>query len=294
MIKEIHAKKLLSTTKSPQAWFNVKYNMNIYRGCEHQCIYCDSRSECYGIENFNDVLVKINAVELLAKELAGKRVKGIIGTGAMSDPYTKAESKYNLTGKTLEMIAQHGFPIHIITKSNLIIKDIDTLKDINRIHASVAFTVTTTDDELGKKLEPGASLISERLKAMESLACAGIYTGITMMPILPFIGDTEHNVIGIVERAAQCGAKYIVPWFGMSLRDRQRAYYYSRLDSLFPGVRERYQRKFGNQYSCSANNAEQLKYMFNEACSKYGIITKMSETKNYTYKAPEGDQLSLI
>jgi DNA repair photolyase len=152
MIKEIQAKTLLSHIKQPDTWFGLKYNMNLYRGCEHQCIYCDSRSECYQIEKFSDVLVKVNAIPLLRKELASKRVKGTIGTGSMSDPYTHAERRYNLTGQALGIIAEFGFPVHIITKSDMILKDLETLRDINRALAVVSFTITTTDDELGKSL----------------------------------------------------------------------------------------------------------------------------------------------
>jgi len=256
--------------------------MNLYRGCEHQCIYCDSRSECYQVEDFRDVLVKVNAIELLRKELASKRVKGIIGTGSMHDPYTPTEGRYRLTGQALEVIAQFGFPVHINTKSDLILKDLDTLCVINRVHASVCFSITTTDDQLAKKLEPGAPLVSDRLKAMQVLSAHGIYTGIAMMPILPFIEDSEENITDIVRKAHEYGATYIIPWFGMSLRDRQRAYYYDQLDELFPGMREKYERRFGNQYHCAANNADRLAKVFSKLCSQYGIVTQV---KQYAPKA---------
>ncbi len=289
MIKEIKAKRLLSHVKQPDLWFGLKYNMNIYRGCQHQCIYCDSRSECYQIENFNDIQVKINAIELLQKELPSKRVKGTIGTGAMSDPYTPIEKKLLLTRKALEVIAQYQFPIHMITKSDLVFRDLDILQEINRVYAAVSFTITTTDDELAKKLEPGAPSPTERFKAMNALADVGVYTGITMMPILPFIEDNEENIISIVEKTYASGAKYIIPWFGMTLRDQQRAYFYQKLDELFPGVKRKYQTKFGNRYQCNVNQGKELWESFNELCSKYGITTKMEK---YVEKKP--DQLSLF
>jgi DNA repair photolyase len=158
MIKQIMAKVLLSRVKGPDPWFGFYYNMNLYRGCEHRCIYCDSRSECYRIENFHDLLVKVNAIDLLKKELASKRVKGTIGTGSMNDPYTPTEARLNMTGQALEVIAQYGFPVHIITKSDLILKDLDTLRKINCVGAAVSFTITTADDELAKKVEPYAPL----------------------------------------------------------------------------------------------------------------------------------------
>ncbi len=290
MIKEIQAKVLLSHVKQPDTWFGLKYNMNLYRGCQHRCIYCDSRSECYQIENFDrDVLVKANAIDLLRQELARKRVKGVIGTGAMNDPYMPVERDLNLTGRALEVIAQFRFSVHVLTKSDLVLRDIDTLCEINERYAAVSFTITTADDELGKKLEPGASLVSERLKAMQVLAQRGIHTGITMMPILPFIEDNEENITRIVRLAHEYGATYIIPSFGMTTRDRQRAYYLNKLDELFPGLREKYERRFGDQYYCAANNMPRLTKRFNELCQQYGIATRLPQ-----YAPETGVQLSLF
>jgi DNA repair photolyase len=247
--------------------------MNLYRGCQHQCIYCDSRSECYQIEDFRDVLVKVNAIDLLERELSHKRIKGPIGTGSMSDPYLPAELQYNLTGQALQVIARHGFPVHMITKSDLVLKDLDTLVEINRVHAAVCFTITTADDNLGKKLEPGAPLVSDRFRAMQCLAVCGIPVGVTLMPVLPFIEDNPENITAIVEHAAEHGASFIIPWFGMSMRDRQRAYYYDQLDRLFPGLRLKYEQRFGDRYSCPARNASELGRLFNELCTQNGIAT---------------------
>jgi len=290
MINEIQAKVLLSHVKQPDTWFGLKYNMNLYRGCQHQCIYCDSRSLCYGIEKFSDVVVKVNAIELLEDELPRKRVKGTIGTGAMSDPYTPAEKTYNLTGQALEVIARFAFPVHIITKSDMVLKDLETLQDINRTQATVSFSITTTDDDLARRLEPGAPLPSDRLKAMTILAAKGIQVGVTMMPILPFIEDSAANIANIIKKAKAAGASYIVPWIGMSLRDRQRAYYYDKLDRLFPGMRGQYVRKFGNQYSCSANHADQLYKLFNELCAHYHLAQSVQQ---FTPKSSP-EQLSLF
>jgi DNA repair photolyase len=290
MIQEIQAKVLLSHVKQPDTWFGLKYNMNLYRGCQHRCIYCDSRSECFQIDNFDrDVLVKANAIDLLRQELARKRVKGVIGTGSMNDPYMPVERKLNLTGRALEVIAQFRFSVHILTKSDLVLRDLDTLCQINERYAAVSFTITTADDELGKKLEPGASLVSDRLKAMRVLAQRGIHTGVTMMPILPFIEDNEENIAQIVRLAHEYGATYIIPSFGMTMRDRQRAYYLNKLDELFPGLREKYERRFGDQYYCAANNMSWLEERFNELCKQYGIATRAPQ-----YAPETGVQLSLF
>ncbi len=277
MIKEIQAKTLLARVKGPDDWFGLYYNMNLYRGCQHQCIYCDSRSECYQIENFNhDVLVKANAVDLLRRELAGKRVVGAIGTGSMNDPYMPLEAEVRLTRRALEVIAEFGFPVHAITKSDLVLRDLDLLTIIQqKTYAAVTFTVTTADDALGKRLEPGASVSSRRLAALRTLSRGGLLTGIALMPVLPFIEDSEENIQKIVTLAAENGAGYILPAFGMTLRDRQRAYYYDKLDRLFPGLRARYEKAFGERYSAAAQNAGKLRKIFNDLCEEYGIATKM-------------------
>ena len=277
MIKEIQAKVLVSHVKQPDPWFGLKYNMNLYRGCQHQCIYCDSRSECYQIEDFNhDVLIKANALDLLRKELARKRTKGTIGTGSMNDPYMPLEREVNLTGRALEIIAQFRFPVHIVTKSDMVLRDMDTLIEINSVYAAVSFTITTADDELGKKLEPGAPLVSDRFRAMQILANHGIHTGVTLMPVLPFIEDTEENITAIVEAAHEYGATYFIPWFGMSLRDRQRAYYYTQLDRHFPGLRRRYERTYGDRYDCPVPNADRLAKLFYELCERHSIATRIT------------------
>jgi DNA repair photolyase len=290
MIKEIQAKVLVSYVKQPDPWFGLKYNMNLYRGCQHQCIYCDSRSECYQIEDFDhDVLIKANALDLLRKELARKRVKGTIGTGSMNDPYMPLEEEVNLTGRALEIVAQFRFPVHIVTKSDLVLRDLDTLIEINKVYATVSFTVTTADDEMGKKLEPGAPLVSDRFRAMRVLADHGIRTGVTLMPILPFIEDTEENITAIVEAAHEHGATYFIPWFGMSLRDRQRAYYYAQLDRLFSGLRRRYERTYGDKYDCPVPNADRLAELFYELCQQRAIATRITP-----YEPETATQLSLF
>lgn len=276
MIHEIQAKVMLSHSRQPDPWFGLKYNMNLYRGCQHQCIYCDSRSECYGIEQFSDVLVKVNAIDLLRRELPCKRVKGTIGFGSMSDTYGPVERDYNLTGRALEVIAAHGFPVHIITKSDLVLKDLDTLRAVNRVFAVISFTITTADDDLARRIEPGAPPPSRRLKALAALAEQGIHTGVTLMPVLPFLEDSETNIVEIVRQAKAHGAEYVLPAFGMTLRDRQREYYYAQLDRLFPGLRIRYEQRFGNRYSCAAQGADRLAARFEEVCAEVGMSTHVS------------------
>jgi DNA repair photolyase len=280
MIKEIQAKTILSHSKSPDPWFGIQYTMNLYRGCQHQCIYCDSRSDCYQIENFNDTLVKVNALELLKKELPRKRIKGTVGTGSMNDPYAPVEKQYQLTRGALNLFIEYGFPVHVLTKSKLVMRDVDLLSQIARdSRALVSFTITTCDDNLGKKLEPGAALVSERLAAMKYLSERGIKVGVLLMPVLPFIEDNWENIRGIVELAHAHGAGYILAAFGMTQRKGSQEYYLRQLERLFPGMKEKHLRAFGNRYECSVNGAKQLSEQFKALCAQKGISLRVPQYK---------------
>ena len=210
-------------------------------------------------------------LELLAKELARKRVKGPIGTGSMSDPYNPVEARYRLTRRVLEVIARFAFPVHIITKSDLVLRDLDLLVEINRAQAVVCFTITTTDDELARQVEPGAPPPSARLAAMQTLAQRGILVGTSLMPVLPFLEDTPENITAVVEQTAAHGGSFLIPWFGMSMRDRQREWFYRELDRRFPGVREKYERRYGERYDCPAPNAARLAQVFSQSASRLGL-----------------------
>jgi DNA repair photolyase len=289
MIKEIKARVILNTVRQPDEWFGLKYNMNLYRGCQHQCIYCDSRSACYQIENFSDILVKANAIELLRKELSRKRVKGTIGTGSMNDPYMPIEAQRELTRQSLQVIAEHRFPVHIITKSDLVLRDLDLLRQISQVFAAVSLTITTADDGLAMKIEPGAPAASARFDALKVLSQKGIIAGVTLMPVLPFLEDNLENIHQIVIRAHQAGARYIIPAFGMTLRDRQRDHYFQKLDLHFPGLKGKYQRKFGLSYHASANHAADLERKFRDWCRELNIATRMPQ-----YSPPQVNQMPLF
>jgi DNA repair photolyase len=282
-LRQIAARTLLGSVRQPDDWFGLRYNLNLYRGCQHQCIYCDSRSECYRIEDFSEVLVKANAIELLRRELASKRVRGTIGTGSMNDPYQPLEAEVGLARRALEVIAEFRFPVHILTKSALVLRDLELIRHIGRVYSAVSFTITTPHDELGRKLEPGAALPSERFRAMRALADAGVLTGVLLMPVLPFIEDEPKDVELLVRRAAESGARYVVASFGMTMRDRQRAYYYEQLDRLFPGLREKYERRFGERYSCPCRGARGLERRSRELCAELGMATRIPR-----YAVPAG------
>lgn len=276
-MKTVPAKTIV-TRITRGGWFGCDYNMNIYRGCTHGCIYCDSRSHCYHIENFDEVAAKENALEIIAHELSHKILRGVVGTGAMSDPYNQYEECFNLTGGALELLERYGFGVHVVTKSDLITRDIDLYKAIGE-NASVCLclTVTTFDDELCKKIEPRAPVTSRRLAAIKELSQAGIYTGITLMPVLPFINDTWENVSAIVEAAAKSGAKFIYPLFGVTLREGQRGYFYDRLTENFPGKKEKYISRFGSSYQCDSPNAAGIWKRFAALCDRFGLFYNMRD-----------------
>ena len=293
-VREIEAKTLLSSATRPDPWFGIKYTMNLYRGCGHHCIYCNSRSECYQIEDFDgEVLVKSNALDLLKKELPRKRVKGYVGTGSMNDPYQPLERVRGLTRGALEIVAASHFPVHVITKSDLVVRDADLLCAVRDVTgprgAAISFTVTTPHDDLSRKLEPGAPPSSARFAALEALAARGLWTGVTLMPALPFIEDDEESVRRVVTRAAECGARYVIPAFGMTLRNRQRVYFYEHLDVLFPGLREKYERTYGERYSAGSPNAGRLERAFDDLAKRYGL-----ERAVHPYEAGEPRQLRLL
>lgn len=276
-----------SRNKNPGFWFGCDYTMNIYRGCCHGCIYCDSRSDCYHVENFDQVAAKKDSYQIIENDLKNKRIKGIIGTGAMSDPYNPFEKKLELTKGALTLVDKYEFGINIVTKSHIITRDIDILKSINR-HSPVCvgITITTYDENQVKLIEPNVSSSSLRFKALETIAKNDIFCGVLMMPLLPFINDTEENVLSIVKEAYNSGAKFIYPSFGMSIRQGQREYFYSALDKKFPGKKKKYIDTFGQSYECSSLNFTDLKKIFTASCKKYGLLYKMSdivdEIKNST------------
>ncbi len=193
----------------------------------------------------------------------------------MNDPYMPLERERQLTRQALALIAEYRFPVHVITKSDLVLRDLDLWREISRVYAAVSFTITTVDDTLSKKLEPGAPPSSKRFEALRVLAANGIVAGVTMMPILPFIEDTEENITAIVEHAHAAGARYILPAFGMTMRDRQREYYYDKLDQLFPGLKDRYRQRYGERYECPVPHATRLDKLFRGLCKQYGLSTRM-------------------
>lgn len=292
----IPCKTILQKNKTSE-WFGNDYNMNLYRGCCHGCIYCDSRSECYHVDNFDTVRAKENALAILRDELRRKIRKGIIGTGAMSDPYNPFEQTELLTRHALELISAYEFGITVITKSPLITRDIDVYNEISE-HSPILckMTVTTADDELCRLIEPNVAPSSERFNALAKMSESGLFTGITLMPVLPFLEDSEENILRIVRIAHQCGVRCIYPFFGVTLRTNQREYFLNELNKKFPDskLRERYIRCFGNRYECISPNAKRLWSVFTSECDRFGILYNMKSIIS-AYQRGYGDmQLSFF
>ena len=293
----INAKHIVSQSrnKHPESWFGCDYTMNIYRGCCHGCIYCDSRSDCYHVEDFDQVAVKANSFEIIENDLKCKRFKGVIGTGAMSDPYNPFEKKLELTRNALKLVDKHEFGINVATKSNLVTRDIDIFKSINQ-HSStcVGVTITTFDESMAKLIEPQASSTAQRFKAIEAISKNDIFCGILMMPILPFINDTENNVLSIVKEAYNLGAKFILPSFGMTNRQGQREYFYSALDKYFPSKKAKYINSYGDSYECSSPHYADLKKIFVDQCTKYNISYKMKDIISGAKNSVKQEQINFF
>jgi DNA repair photolyase len=285
----IPAKTIITHVKD-HSWFGIDYNMNIYRGCSHGCIYCDSRSLCYKIENFDQIRAKQDALQIIKNDLLKKRKRGVIATGAMSDPYNPLEEEYKLTRNALELLNAYRFGVAIATKSRLVVRDVNILKDI-QIHSPVIvkITVTTNDDDLCKIIEPNAPLSSERFSALKKLSDNGVYAGILMMPILPFIEDTEDNIINIIHKTKESGGRFIYPAIGMTLRAGNREYYYEKLDKHFSGIKEKYIEKYGERYKCTSLQVKKLWNIFTNECQKLGLRYEMKDIiidykRGYTVK----------
>ena len=263
--------------------------MNLYRGCSHGCIYCDSRSKVYGMKHeFEDIEVKENALQLLKRELM-KRPKSMIGTGAMTDPYIPLENRLKFVRKSLELIDRYGFGFTCITKSDLLLRDLDLLKKINsNTKAVVQMTLTTADDELCSILEPNVCNTSRRIEVLNILKDEGIPTVVWLCPILPYINDTTENINSILDSCIDADVKGIICYgIGLTLREGNREYFYEKLDHHFPGLKDRYMKEFGNSYSIPSPNSEELMNLFFKRTSRNNILNNPREIFEYLNDFPQ-------
>lgn len=270
--------------------------MNIYRGCTHGCIYCDSRSDCYNFtHDFEDIEVKENAPELLERALKSKRRRCMIGTGAMCDPYLHIERELMITRRCLDIIDRYDFGISLLTKSDLVLRDIDLLEKINdTAKAVVQMTITTDDEELCRIVEPNVCTSARRLEVLLEMKKHGIPTVIWFTPQLPYINDTAENVRAIVKMGAEAGVRGIITFgMGLTLRSGDREYYYARLDEHFPGLKQRYIREFGTRYEIPCPDGKRLWETFVGECERYGIEWRQKRVFEYLNDFPETEQLTL-
>ena len=285
--------------KEYKSILSAQNGMNIYRGCTHGCIYCDSRSRCYQINHeFTDIEVKANAPEMLAAALASKRKRCMIGTGSMTDSYVPLEAELGYMRRCLETIDRHGFGVAVLTKSNLILRDLDLLRSINaRARCVVQTTLTTFDEDLCRVLEPDVCTTRERVEVLKTMRDAGIPTVVWLCPILPYINDTEENLRGILDYCVEAKVHGIINFgFGVTLREGNREYFYNQLDAHFPGMSARYRQRYGDSYVCTSDNHSRLMSFFEQACVTHNIVTGPERLFAYLREFPDqqDEQLSLF
>ncbi|NLD60539.1 MAG: radical SAM protein [Clostridiales bacterium] len=279
---------------------SARNGMNLYRGCTHGCIYCDSRSACYRMaHDFEDVEVKRNAPQLLESALRKKRARCMIATGSMCDPYLPLERTERLTRRCLEIVDRCGFGFSVITKSDLVLRDLDLLKRINaRTKCVVQMTLTTCDENLCRILEPNVATTRRRFEVLETLRDEGIPTVVWLCPILPFLNDTEENLRGILDLCFRAGVKGILCFsMGVTLRQGDREYFYQKLDEHFPGVKARYVRTFGDAYVCNSPRNAELMDIFRRECAARGVMHRIDEVFSYLCAFEDsmaGEQLTLF
>lgn len=291
------AKRLLTPTRCDErSFFACDYNMNLYRGCNHGCIYCDSLSDCYGFQHFEQVRYKQGCIDMLCSELRVKRNAGIVGMGAASDPYNHLEAGLLLTRQALEALRRFGFGVALHTKGLLVSRDRDVLSDIGKgMTAMVSFSISTPLDGLAALLEPGAPPPSQRFEAMRSLAEAGVFTGTWLNPMLPFLTDTREQVEAVLVQTARSGGRFVMCHYGMTLRTGNREHFFAALDShpQFAGVKARYSQAFGLAYPCPSPDAASLCTYLEQRCRELGLLFRFEEI-NRALRAHCPQQLSLL
>lgn len=291
----VPARQLLTpTAKDDITFFYQDYNLNLYRGCSHGCIYCDSRSVCYQLKRFDTVRAKENALELLRSELRTKKSPGIVSMGSMSDPYNPFEQQMKLTQGALQLLKEFRFGVGYATKSDLAARDASLLKEIsyhNGVRAT--FSITCAKDALCAKLEPNAPLTSKRFQAMAAISKEGLFTGTWLNPMVPFLTDDDDNLLDLLRMTKEAGGQYVVCFFGMSLRTGSREYFFQAIDRTFPGLRHQYTETFGNDYIITSPRADHLYAIFKAECKRLGLLYRFTDI-NQAMMANKSEQLSFF
>ena len=286
----------MTKTDQGKRWFGIDYHMNLYRGCSYGCIYCDSRSDTYHIKNFDVIRSKVDVLKILEEELSTKSYKGVVSFGTLSDPYNEQEKKYEITRGALELIKKYGFGVSIDTKSDLILRDIELLQEIQKNNSVIIkISITTADDKLAKFLEPNVISSSKRFDILKTLRENDIYAGVLMTPVLPFVTDNEDNIRKIVKKDSESNAKFINNKMGMTLRSNVHDYYYKNIDKLYVGLSNDYKTVYGNNVVCNPLKYPDLLEFFVKECNKYHLLCDMGEIiKDYKRKVKLNEQISLF
>ena len=303
-ISETEAKSILRKHKKIDSWFISYYGMNLYRGCTHNCVYCDGRSESYYVEGQfgKDVMVKMNAVDILKRELDPKRKRTpfkrsfIMVGGGVSDSYQPIEKKYELARRVLEVVYEYNFPVHMLTKSTLIERDIDILKKINeRSRAIISFSFSSVGDGISAVFEPGVPPPSRRLETIKRFKDAGIACGMFLLPVIPFVTDAPELIEAAVSKAGETGIDFII-FGGMTLKEgRQKDYFVNATKERYPDLAAKYQQiytysKWGEP---SKEYADAINLTFNAVARKYKIPIRIP-TSLYRDILSENDRVVVM
>ena len=285
-IREIEAKSILRKHKKIDSWFISRYGMNLYRGCTHNCVYCDGRAEGYYVDGEfgKDVTVKVNAIDVLRRELDPRRKRVpfkrsfIIVGGGVGDSYQPLERKYELTRKALELMYEYNLPVHMLTKSTLIKRDTDILKKINeQSRAVVSFSFSSVDGHISALFEPGVPPPAERLQAISFFKSEGIACGMFLLPVIPFQTDTSELLEQTVSSAKEAGVDFII-FGGMTLKEgRQKDYFLEVLKKTHPELISEYQNIYrGSEWGEAAKEYYSLiNNRFNNIAKKYKVPKRM-------------------
>jgi len=296
MPREIEVKSVLNKTKKRDSWFLDDYTFNPYSSCSFNCLYCYIRGSKYGTNLEQSLSVKTNAIELLDKQLANRAKKnqhGIIVLSSATDPYLQIEKKYELTRQALKVILKHRFPVHIITKSDLVKRDFDLLKQIDQsaiLPADLAhlgrgvilsFSFSTIQDQIARVFEPGATKPSERLGAVKASIGEGFLTGISLMPLIPYISDTTEQLNLTFSTFEKLGVDYVLPasitLFGNGKVDSKTLMLHA-IKKHYPELEDKYQRFFANSSEMPAYYTRAFHKKMNELCQTYGLNRSILQT----------------
>ncbi len=294
MAIEKEIKSVLNKSKRRDPWFLDEYTVNPYSGCSFNCLYCYIRGSKYGTHMERKLVVKTNAVEVLDRQLGNRAKKGrygIIVLASATDPYLQIEKERELTRQMLEVIIKHRFPVHLITKSDLVVRDFDLLKQIDEKailpidlqgkleHGTLlTFSFSTIDDKVGKIFEPGATLPSIRQQTVTKALEANLYTGISMMPLLPYISDTTESLNEMFQTFSSLGVKYLMPatltLFGSDQAD-SRTLMFKAIEKHYPELLPKYHKFFGNSQQMPAYYQQAFYRKTKEMGEQYGIPNRI-------------------